>query len=250
MSGSGQRDDDAAPEHLDAVLAGGWRLRQRPGARNALGDMKFVFPNRENIYLHHTPAMQLFERDRRDFSHGCIRVESPVALARFVLGDDPPGREEAIRQAMAQGESATVRLAQPLPVLIAYGTGLVKAGRVFFFPDLYRHDRLLDAALRQRTSNIEPLPLSLTGSQSALFARVHHVHVIAHPPRPPLLPAPLRPAGNARRRRSAGRRRPRPLRPPRSTSRAAWRWTTRTPTNASPLCTPSASNTCPTHSRS
>ena len=84
---------------LDAVLAGNARIRQRPGPRNALGDIKFVFPNRENIYLHHTPSVQLFERDRRDFSHGCIRVEQPVALAMFALqrharldrGAHPPG---------------------------------------------------------------------------------------------------------------------------------------------------------------
>src|SRR5512133_1691328 len=152
VTGSGQVVAGLAPEHLDAVLHGGWRIRQRPGPRNALGDIKFVFPNRENIYLHHTPAVQLFERDRRDFSHGCIRVESPVALAQFVFGDDPAWTEDAIREAMAQGESHTVRLAQPLPVLIAYSTVLVKGGKEFFFADVYGHDRLLDAALRQRTA--------------------------------------------------------------------------------------------------
>jgi murein L,D-transpeptidase YcbB/YkuD len=70
---------------LDSVLAGRLRIRQRPGPQNALGDIKFVFPNRGNIYLHHTPAIALFDRDRRDFSHGCIRVDEPVALAGFVL---------------------------------------------------------------------------------------------------------------------------------------------------------------------
>ena len=165
VTGSGQVSTTLSPDHLEAVLHAGWRIRQRPGSRNALGDIKFVFPNRDNIYLHHTPTVQLFQRDRRDFSHGCIRVESPVALAQFVFGDDPAWTEEAIREAMAQGESHTVRLAQPLPVLIAYSTVLVKGGRVFFFPDLYGHDRLLDAALRQRTATNPPLPLSLAEAQ-------------------------------------------------------------------------------------
>ena len=135
---------------LDDVLAGRSRIRQRPGPKNALGDIKFVFPNRANVYLHHTPATQLFERERRDFSHGCIRVERPVALAKFVLQGMPEWTEERIRQAMARGESATLRLAEPVPVLIAYGTTLVKRGQTYFFEDLYGQDRRLDAALRQR----------------------------------------------------------------------------------------------------
>jgi L,D-transpeptidase YcbB len=142
--------------HLDAVLHGGWRIRQRPGPKNALGDIKFVFPNNHNIYLHHTPAPQLFERDRRDLSHGCIRVEAPVALAQFVLRDDPAWTQERIRQAMAKGESSTLGLKQPLPVLIAYSTVVAKGGRVFFYPDLYGHDHLLDEALRQRSARLTP----------------------------------------------------------------------------------------------
>ncbi|MDF2463594.1 MAG: L,D-transpeptidase YcbB [Ramlibacter sp.] len=136
--------------HLDAVLRAGWRIRQRPGPDNALGGIKFVFPNRDNIYLHHTPAPTLFARDRRDFSHGCIRVEEPIALARFVLQGEPEWTEQRIRDAMDKGESNVLRLSRPLPVLIAYSTVIVKGGRVFFYPDLYGHDRLLDQALRQR----------------------------------------------------------------------------------------------------
>jgi murein L,D-transpeptidase YcbB/YkuD len=136
---------------LDAVLAGAQRIRQRPGPENALGDIKFVFPNRDNIYLHHTPATQLFERDRRDFSHGCIRVEQPVALAGFVLRGMPEWTEERIRQAMAAGVSSTLRLTEPVRVLITYGTVLVKGGRIHFYNDIYGYDRLLDAALQRRT---------------------------------------------------------------------------------------------------
>lgn len=156
VTASGQVVTTMAPGHLDAVLAGTWRIRQRPGPQNALGDIKFVFPNNDNIYLHHTPAPALFERDRRDFSHGCIRVQNPVALAKFVLQDDPDWPEERIRAAMASGESSTLRLARPVTVLIAYSTVVAKAGRVFFYPDLYGHDQLLAQALRQHAANLTP----------------------------------------------------------------------------------------------
>ncbi|MBE0474865.1 L,D-transpeptidase family protein [Rhodoferax sp.] len=152
----GQVITSMAPEHIDAVLAGKWRIRQRPGPKNALGDIKFVFPNNSNIYLHHTPAPNLFERDRRDFSHGCIRVQDPVTLAKFVLQDDPGWPEARIQAAMASGQSSTLRLKQPLTVLIAYSTVVAKAGRVFFYPDLYGHDRLLAQALRQQAANLTP----------------------------------------------------------------------------------------------
>jgi murein L,D-transpeptidase YcbB/YkuD len=158
VNASGQTVSTLSSENLDAVLHGGWRIRQRPGPKNALGDIKFIFPNNDNIYLHHTPAPKLFERTRRDFSHGCIRVEAPVALAQFVLKDEPDWTEERIRQAMEKGESTTLRLAQPLPVLIAYTTVIVKKERVFFYADLYGHDRLLDRALRQHSAAPKPLP--------------------------------------------------------------------------------------------
>jgi L,D-transpeptidase YcbB len=153
---SGQIVNSLGPAMLDDVLSGRARIRQRPGARNALGDIKFVFPNSDNVYLHHTPSVRLFDRDRRDFSHGCIRVEHPVALAKFVLQGMPEWTEDRIRQAMGHGESATLRLAEPVPVLIAYGTVIVKAGRVHFFDDIYGHDRQLDAALRERSRRLAP----------------------------------------------------------------------------------------------
>ena len=146
----GQVSASLTEELLNALAAGRARVRQRPGPLNALGDIKFVFPNSENIYLHHTPATALFGRDRRDFSHGCIRVEDPVALARFVLKGMTGWDEARIREAMEAGASSTLRLAEPVPVLIAYGTALVKRGQVYFFDDIYGHDRVLDAALRRR----------------------------------------------------------------------------------------------------
>jgi murein L,D-transpeptidase YcbB/YkuD len=146
--GAGGVDTVLSAAKLEAVLAGVARIRQRPGPRNALGDIKFVFPNRDNIYLHHTPSVSLFERDRRDFSHGCIRVEEPLALAKFVLQDQPGWPEARIREAMAAGTSSTLRVDAPVPVLIAYGTTLVRNGLTFFYDDIYGHDRRLDAALR------------------------------------------------------------------------------------------------------
>jgi murein L,D-transpeptidase YcbB/YkuD len=143
---------------LDEVIAGRARIRQRPGPRNALGDIKFVFPNADHIFLHHTPGVQLFARDRRDFSHGCIRVEEPVALAEFVTQGMPGWDGDRIRRAMRDADPLTIRLAQPVPVVIAYGTAMVKAGRVHFYEDLYGHDRALDAALRQPRPPLMPTP--------------------------------------------------------------------------------------------
>ena len=152
VTGDGRVVSGLSEGSLDAVQRGQMRIRQRPGAKNALGDIKFVFPNQDNIYLHHTPTPQLFRRDRRDFSHGCIRVAAPVELAKFVLADEPDWSEERIVAAMTRGRSATLRLAEPLPVVIAYRTVVVEGGKVRFFPDLYGRDAHLAAALRERAN--------------------------------------------------------------------------------------------------
>ncbi|MCK9507079.1 MAG: L,D-transpeptidase family protein [Pigmentiphaga sp.] len=136
-------------EAIEAVQTGQWRIRQRPGPRNALGDIKFIFPNDQNIFLHHTPAPELFSRVRRDFSHGCIRIEAPVALAQFVLKNRPDWTPERIQAAMSGGKSRTLRLDEHIPVLIAYSTAVVKDdGKVYFFPDIYQQDARLEQALR------------------------------------------------------------------------------------------------------
>lgn len=151
VAGDGRVISALSEENLVAVMKGNLRIRQRPGRKNALGDIKFIFPNNDNIYLHHTPSVQLFKRDRRDFSHGCIRVEDPVALARFVLHDEPEWTEKRIHDAMEKGKSNTIRLKQPLPVVIAYVTVIVKHdGKIYFFRDIYGHDQLLDAALKKK----------------------------------------------------------------------------------------------------
>ena len=156
VTGRGEVVSTLRPELLDAVLAGNARIRQRPGPKNALGDIKFVFPNNDAIYLHHTPAVDLFQRDRRDFSHGCIRLEDPLALARFVLARRTDWPEERIRAAMAAGSLSQLVLDEPLPVLITYGTALAVQGQVHFFEDIYGHDAELARALRQQ--RLPPLP--------------------------------------------------------------------------------------------
>ena len=151
----GERSTAVTPEMLDAVEGGQWRVRQRPGRLNALGDIKFVLPNNQAIYLHHTPSVGLFNRARRDFSHGCIRVEEPVQLAHWVLDDDADWSEARIRDVMGRSRTITARLPTPVPVLIVYRTASVQDdGRVHFAPDLYRQDALLERALQQRPPRV------------------------------------------------------------------------------------------------
>ena len=138
----------ATPENLAQVVAARLHVRQRPGPRNSLGLAKFIFPNDENVYMHGTPAQQLFSRVRRDFSHGCIRLEDPARFAAWVLRDQPAWTRERIDAAM-QGERPTrVNLKEPLTVVIFYDTVHVNSeDMVFFVEDIYGHDRELDATL-------------------------------------------------------------------------------------------------------
>jgi len=135
---------------LAALHAGELRVRQRPGGKNALGGVKFVLPNTMEIYLHGTPARELFERTRRDFSHGCIRVQDPGGLAAFVLQGKPEWTADAIGAAMTSGRNRTVPLEASIPVVVFYTTAIVDAGdRAIFLPDVYGHDRRLLAALEK-----------------------------------------------------------------------------------------------------
>ncbi|HUY84828.1 MAG TPA: L,D-transpeptidase family protein [Steroidobacteraceae bacterium] len=136
---------------IAALAAGRLRLRQRPGVDNALGLVKFIFPNSHEVYLHSTPARALFEESRRAFSHGCIRVGDPVALARYVLRNNAGQWTDAkILAAMHGADDVRVTLAQPVPVMILYGTALAtEAGPVDFFDDIYGQDRRLAALLRR-----------------------------------------------------------------------------------------------------
>jgi murein L,D-transpeptidase YcbB/YkuD len=125
------------------------QLRQKPGGSNALGLVKFLFPNSNNVYLHSTPAQSLFSRSRRDFSHGCIRLEDPVALAAWVLRDQPQWTPEKIREAMLSGrDNHYIVVRDAIPVLIFYSTAVVlENGEVHFFEDIYGHDATLENAL-------------------------------------------------------------------------------------------------------
>jgi murein L,D-transpeptidase YcbB/YkuD len=128
------------------------RLRQRPGPHNALGLVKFVFPNDANVYMHGTPAQELFSQSRRDFSHGCVRVEDPVALATWVLQGEPQWTRERVLQAMAGPRSQRVDLSRPIQVILFYSTAafMPDTGAVHFADDIYRHDLRLDPALAWR----------------------------------------------------------------------------------------------------
>ncbi len=120
------------------------RLRQKPGPKNALGKVKFIFPNTNSIYLHDTPAKELFNEDRRAFSHGCIRVESPKKLALAVLKNDPNWDSKKIDAAMNAGIQKTYTLKTKIPVYIGYFTSWVDDyGNVLFFDDIYNQDKLL-----------------------------------------------------------------------------------------------------------
>jgi murein L,D-transpeptidase YcbB/YkuD len=136
-------------EALAGVARGTLRLRQQPGANNALGLVKFVFPNTHDVYMHDTPAPALFTQSRRDFSHGCIRVENPTALAEWVLADPERWSEAQVVAAMRGPDNRRVRLARPVQVLLYYVTAAVmpEDGSVHFAEDIYRHDARLDRAL-------------------------------------------------------------------------------------------------------
>ena len=128
------------PSSVDWSDAKGLRIRQRPGSGNALGGVKFIFPNNFDVYLHDTNATKLFDRIERGLSHGCVRVEEPHKLAQYVLRDQPEWTAEAIDAAMKSGEEQHVKLKNEIPVYIVYATAWVHDGGVRFLKDLYGHD--------------------------------------------------------------------------------------------------------------
>jgi murein L,D-transpeptidase YcbB/YkuD len=131
-----------------------YRLQQEAGPRNALGRIKFIFPNEFAVYLHDTPQQQLFEKNIRDFSSGCIRVEKPMELARFLLKDDLHWTDEKIMETIESGDEAVIPLRAPIPVHILYWTAWVDAdGLVNFRNDIYERDTPLDRALQERAPN-------------------------------------------------------------------------------------------------
>ena len=116
-------------------------VRQKPGPKNALGKVKFLFPNSFNIYFHDTPEKGLFEKDKRAYSHGCIRLSDPVKMANWLLEDDASWTPEKINEAMNSGKEKFVKLKDPVPVMITYYTAWVDAnGQLNFRDDIYGHD--------------------------------------------------------------------------------------------------------------
>jgi L,D-transpeptidase YcbB len=140
------RDPNYAAAHN--FIVDGDRIRQKPGPKNALGLIKFIFPNDYNVYMHGTPATQLFSRSRRDFSHGCIRVEDPATLAQWVLRNNPGWSRDRILAAMNGSDNNKVNLTYPIPVLILYTTAVVEPnGEIHFFDDIYGYDADLKRVL-------------------------------------------------------------------------------------------------------
>ena len=134
---------------LAQLQAGRLAIRQKPGPTNALGLIKLMFPNEHHVYLHSTPASELFSRSRRDFSSGCIRVEEPAELAAWVLRHNSGWTVERVKQEMQNGrDNVTVSLARRVPVFIVYGTALAyENNEVHFYDDIYGHDKKLDELL-------------------------------------------------------------------------------------------------------
>jgi len=140
----------ADPGYMDANDYEYWQdgsrtgIRQKPGPKNSLGLVKFIFPNDFNIYLHDTPQRGLFDKDVRAFSHGCIRVEKPAELAQWVLG----WSADSVRSAMDNGpNNKTVKLPEKIPVFIVYFTTYITDDELHFGPDLYARDDKLIAAV-------------------------------------------------------------------------------------------------------
>ena len=132
---------NATPKLLDMVVQGKARLRQRPGEKNALGRFKFVLPNARGIFLHDTLSQHLFASNQRDFSHGCVRVEEPMALAEMILRDNKRWTSDRIEDAVNASKPSWVKPASPVTVMFTYETARVaRDGSVVFLSDVYDYD--------------------------------------------------------------------------------------------------------------
>lgn len=160
---TGKREVVSSGDVDDALLARlrsfELRIRQLPGPKNSLGLIQFTFPNTYDIYMHDTPATELFSQTRRDFSHGCIRLEKPEQLADWVLRDQPEWTPARIHDAMHGGKTFEIKLNRRIPVLIVYATAVVLAnGDVRFLDDIYG----LDAQLEQILAKGYPYPSAVS----------------------------------------------------------------------------------------
>jgi len=157
VTASGEPVDVNALDWSDEKATANVRLRQIPGPDNALGLVKFMFPNHFNVYLHDTPEAALFQKPQRAFSHGCIRVERPIDLARYVLPDREKWSDERIAQAMNAGVEEWVTMKEKLPVHIGYYTAWVNAdGKLVFTDDPYGIDARHAAVRRGQAPPEQP----------------------------------------------------------------------------------------------
>ncbi len=142
---------EAEPASLAAVEHSTVMVREKPGSKNSLGLVKFMFPNPFNVYLHDTNAHYLFQRNRRDYSHGCVRIQDPPKLAEWLLRDNSKWDADTIQQTMNDDTviNKTVSLGgKSVPVVLFYGTAYVDDGEIHFFKDLYGYDDDLEKALQ------------------------------------------------------------------------------------------------------
>jgi murein L,D-transpeptidase YcbB/YkuD len=134
--------------HRRSALDASQQAQPNLQQRHSLGLLKFEFPNPYDVYMHGTPAEELFEKSRRDFSHGCIRVQDPIALAMWILRGNPEWTEDRIRLAMNGEDTLRVNVKHPVPVWILYGTAIVREnGEVHFLKDIYGQDAAPQRAL-------------------------------------------------------------------------------------------------------
>jgi murein L,D-transpeptidase YcbB/YkuD len=132
---------------ISELKQGSLRIRQRPGKKNALGRIKFMFPNKDDVYLHDTPSHSLFARTRRDLSHGCVRVENPLALAEFALKDQ--WSKEDIQTALSKPKTQRVVLTKSIPVLFFYTTAFFDPNDdLVLYSDIYGNDAILLETLK------------------------------------------------------------------------------------------------------
>jgi len=165
----------AVPLTMDSLIQlkqGLLKIRQRPGRKNPLGRVKFMFPNKDDVYLHDTPSKSLFSRSTRDFSHGCVRVEKPQELAEFALRNQPEWTLEAIQDAMQSPKMQRVMLQKSIPVLFFYTTAFAEQnGEIAFYRDIYGHDTVLLEALKN-PSDLSDQSLFITQT-NAVAEAVH-----------------------------------------------------------------------------
>jgi murein L,D-transpeptidase YcbB/YkuD len=153
VHGSGKTEVDPSTVEWASVSSEEFNyfFRQEAGPKNSLGRIKFMFPNKFNVYLHDTPHKELFERPVRQFSHGCIRIEKPLELAEYLLRGDPRWTQEDLLRALDGSVDRAVKLPRPIGVHVLYWTAWVdEEGTVQFRDDVYGRDMLVARALEEQ----------------------------------------------------------------------------------------------------